>query len=458
MCPSNEGADMGLYGLMSLGTFLQVNHHQVCLIDASIEDPVQKIMNFKPQLIGFTAMTTNLHKAIDAAKIIREKYDRPFVLGGTHISCLPESLPNEFDLGVIGEGEITFLEIIKLYKSKNRFSPADLLTIKGVCFHDDNKVKITAARELIKNLDVLPIPDRSLLSSSYFVEKQQSNSAIRQAGIMTSRGCPFKCSFCASSFFWDKTRVFSPERVAQEVEYLYRDFKINNFAVWDDMFTLNKKRIKEIGRLLDDKGLLGKVTFGGHARANRFDEETAELLQWLGFESVGFGFESGSDSLLARIKPGVRLSHNHNSVKIAKKYNFKVYSYLIIGNPNESLDDIRLTLNFMDFMLDHKVDCCMVFCALPFPGTKYWDIALKRNLVNDKVISSMTQNDIYKPIMLDETIDNKEYLKLANQIVAKSKLFGLTQRNSHMQLLVKSLRNPRMACNGALQLALRRLR
>jgi anaerobic magnesium-protoporphyrin IX monomethyl ester cyclase len=191
-----------------------------------------ELADFAPDMLAIGSVTQNWSRAIRYAKLGHEM-GIPVIVGGSHISLLPQSLSKDMTAGVIGEGEQTFYELMQLFLRTGKLEARHLLDIRGLVLRDQSKLVRTSVRPPIKSLNDIPHPDRSLIGYNDF------------SYIVSSRGCPFKCAFCASSKFWDTYRVSSAEYVVDEIEELNRHgctlIRIN-----DDLFTIDKSRLRRI--------------------------------------------------------------------------------------------------------------------------------------------------------------------------------------------------------------------
>lgn len=273
----NEGDRVPPFGLVSLATCLEkkLGIKDIRIIDRNFEDVVSETVKYKPDLIGISAMTIYYGDAVKVAIEIKKNLNVPIIIGGVHISTLPTSLDKNFDIGVVGEGEEIFLDLVKLFQSKNKFDSKDLMEISGLVFWDSGELKITARRPLIENLDSIPMPDYKYINEAYFEEKPiiGQGDFRRRGWIITSRGCPFKCRFCATSAFWGggKIRFHSSEYIIQSIKNLVNNYKIGHLIIEDDLFTLYKDRVREFINLFKREGILGKNYFNcaGASKYNR---------------------------------------------------------------------------------------------------------------------------------------------------------------------------------------------
>jgi len=327
----------------------------------------ENINHYNPNIIGITCVSQNYDYAKKIAKYAKEKKIQ-VLIGGSHISLCPYSFDKSMDVGIIGEGEETFLELMKIYLKNNKF--LKLNKIKGIIFFEGNKLIITKKRELIKNIDTIPIPDRTLFKID-----------THEAYMFSSRGCPYKCVFCSSSRLWEMVRFHSAKYVFNEIKELTYKYNINRIAFWDDLFIANKKRVKELVKLLEKEGLTRKIEFHVGARANLVDEDICKLLKRMNVKSTNMGLESGSPKILKYLKgDSVSVDDNFNAIELLKKYNIRnCFATFIIGTHIDTKETILETLNFIK---KSKLDSFTVFILTPLPGTPVWDYAQKENFIS----------------------------------------------------------------------------
>ncbi|MFC1624665.1 B12-binding domain-containing radical SAM protein [Candidatus Omnitrophota bacterium] len=331
------------------------------------EDVFQKIQDFKPALIGFTALTYRYKDVFSLARSIKERFPSiPLIIGGTHISLFAKDLPEYFDVAVIGEGEETFLEIVRSFNEGNGLKRRD---IKGIAFRKDKEIVITEPREPIEPLDRIPPPDFD-------------KSGIARQGpayLMTSRGCPFRCSFCTSKWFFKKPRFHSAEYVVNEIEKFVSNFKRRNVRIYDDLFSMDKKRVKDIADLIAEKGLSGKLDIDAICHVKYIDEEVLESFKKIGITAVSLGMESGSPRIIEYLKKGtVTLDKIREVVRLCKKHDIYPMGSFMIGSPHERKEDVQATIDFIKEIELGQIGVCV---TTPFPGTEIWEYGKKAGLI-----------------------------------------------------------------------------
>ncbi|MBF0553501.1 MAG: B12-binding domain-containing radical SAM protein [Nitrospirae bacterium] len=335
------------------------------------ENIIRAVTNYKPDLIGISSVTQFYSKAVQSAITLKKQFkDVILVIGGVHISTLPESLNDVFDCGVIGEGEETFYELVSLLKD-NEFYKDNLKAIDGLAFKYNGELIITRRRELIKELDSLPHLDRN------------DYKHMNYSHIVSSRGCPYKCKFCSSTYFWgaSKVRYHSAQYVFDEIRLLVEHNSAIHITFWDDLFVFSRKRLNELLELLKQAGKKYKhVTYSCTARANIVNDDLCEILRKLNVKYVYLGLESGSDRVLKNIKGGVSVNDNINAVNTLHKWGFFVSGSFVINNPDEEEDDLKATYEFIKAA---PLSGGTVNVAIPLPATPYWDYALSKGLVSN---------------------------------------------------------------------------
>ncbi|MFH1031509.1 MAG: radical SAM protein [Chloroflexota bacterium] len=361
-------------GLALIAAILERKGYQVIVIDANalrlrFED-IPAMMS-GADVVGLTAMTPTINEAIAVARYLRKaRLDLPIILGGAHATILPrETLQTapEIDALVTGEGEGTFIELLQALENKQTLD-----NILGVSYRRDGNVVINQARCQEIDMDTLPFLAYHLLPWRKYKPHPPHGRALPFAAIITSRGCPYRCSYCSKPIFGGQFRGQSPERVAEEVSYYVKRFGIKEIAFYDDVFTLNKKRAYTIADEILKRGL--KISWTCETRVNLIDKELLRQFKKAGCYSIAYGIESGSPEILKAIEKGITLEQVEETVRMSREVGLQTIGYFMIGSPGESPKTIRETI---DFAKKLKLDFVQFAITTPYPGTKLYDLYLK---------------------------------------------------------------------------------
>lgn len=422
-------------GLGYLASYLQKYAPEIEVsISFDKDDYLSDIEKIKPQVVGFSAMTPTFFRQTEKAKRVKEKFNLPLIIGGNHISLVPEDLPQWLDIGVISEGEEVLLRLLENFQKTGNLKDE---AIPGLIFWDKDKLKITGDALLVEPIDKIPFPDWEFLG----VGKKGPGH------IMTSRGCPFRCRFCEAGKFWKKYRSHSPEYVVSEIETISKLFGRKELVIMDDLFFTNKERIQAIADLLIKKKIPQEMRFEVIGRADLFNEEIAEVLSEMNVFAISFGMESGSEPILQYLKrKTVTLDQIRQAVKIAKKYKMQVLGGFMIGTPGETEEDIKKTI---DFIKELDLDQVGVNVTTPLPGTELWEVARQKGLVKDNQwddrlwgMKDVNEKNIDQKLLLTE-IPKKIFLKLLNEMLSLQDFTHRRRRNE--QLFRQFLDHPGVA-------------
>lgn len=401
---------IGLYYLVSF------THKYSKGINVSVYKTPEEVIEAKPDLVGISSVTENMNIAMKWAKKFREELEVPVIIGGNHISALPHTLPDVFDIGVIGEGEETFLELVELIKSDKSWRDS-LEKVNGICFHREGKVEITASRPLITPIEKIPFPrrEKDVWGGFHYC--------------FTSRGCPYHCTFCSPTTIWKRYRPFPADYVVGEIAGIFKHFDPYYIHFFDDLFIGDRKRIRKLKRLFRRMGFNMKVPFGGHIRADLMDDSMCEDLRGMNFISGSFGAESGSDKILKFLKCGTTtVEMNQKAMDICYKWGIQLNISFIIGTPGETEEDIQKTIDFIE-KNRKKLIGIEIFIVLPYPGTPLWTLSKRKGLVSDNMdwekfrtkawFSEVEVDDDY--LYINEDMDwttFKKYIKIFQEIDA----------------------------------------
>jgi anaerobic magnesium-protoporphyrin IX monomethyl ester cyclase len=411
--PSIEKRTVGPpIGLAYIAGCLEKEGHKVKIIDTiilnySLKEIEKELKKFDPDVIGISTVVTCFKNAIEIVKIAKKINQNCLtVLGGSYPTISARKILENnklVDIVIRGEGEITFVELLKNKKFNE---------INGISFRLDNKIVVTKDREFIQNLDDLPFPAYHLLP----MEKYKIKDGLFELGltgkpgkyytmISTSRGCPYGCIFCSSCILWGKKcRVRTPENIIKEINYLYDKFRIRKIDFMEDTFTLDEERTKKICKLLRKENL--DISWICTTRVDKFKKETAIEMKKAGCDLVCFGLESGVQRNLDFLNKGFTLEDSIKAVKTAKDIKIPVIGSFIIGIPGETREMLNQTISFAKKLKLHSVRFPLL---TPFPGTKLYE-NLKKN--NSLLTDDFSFYIYYHPIIKLENIKPDELIKL----------------------------------------------
>ncbi|MDP2860290.1 MAG: radical SAM protein [bacterium] len=429
--PDNERPKLGLGYLAS---YLKKYAPKTNLsISFEGDDYLADIERIKPDIIGFSAMTPTFNNQIEKAKKIKKITSAPLIIGGNHISLVPQDLPTWFEAGIVSEGEEVLRRVVENYGKTGRVRDKK---IPALVWREKEKLIITGEALLVEPIDNIPFPDWDFLK-------------VGKSGpghIITSRGCPFRCRFCEAGKFWKKYRSHSAAYVVSEIEEIYRRYGRDELVIMDDLFFLDKERIKEIGERLESRGLTKKMRFEVIGRADLFNEEIAGLLKKMSVFAISFGMESGSEKILQYLKrQTVTLEQIRKAVAVCKKYNLQVLGGFMVGSPEETVSDIEETI---DFIKELDLDQVGINVTTPLPGTELWEKAKEKGLVKNETwderlwaMKDVTAENINKKLLLTD-IPRPVFLKLLNKLNSLEDWTHRRRRNEQLFRLFIGKPNP----------------
>lgn len=427
-------------GLVSIGTTLHEAGHTVVVYDADANDrpsamdytrlpdyypayletfrqadhPVwqemqETIRRFEPDLIGISIWTTYAASALHVADLCKTvRPDCPVVMGGPHATVRAEEvlrIAPAVDYVVRGEGEAALLELVEAVGG----GPSGIDRIKGLSYRTDGTVVHNSTREMMRDHDSLPMPDRTLLVN------RDTYSSEDMGLIMTSRGCPFSCAFCATET--RQVRYRSIEQVIEEIRHVKVVYGTTQFSFKDDSFTVNRKRVLEFCEALEREDL--RIGWECNTRVDLVTDELLTAMRRAGCNSIKIGIESGSQDVLNRMSKRITLEQIRRAAALLRKSGIHWTGYFLIGTPGETVEDLAMTL---DFVREIRPDFASVGVYEPFPGTAMFEEGLKRGLVKPDMAReeflAVPPNDYYKVDARRQvdTIDQEQFQRMEREM------------------------------------------
>lgn len=353
--------------------------YMVSLFDTALIDSPEQInetiKNDKPDFLviyddGFNYLTkmclTNMREAAFRLAEIAKQNDIVVIESSSDAADhFDKYLDRNVDYVVIGEGEITLKELInKLSKNEN-----DLDTIDGIAFRKEGKTIKTAQRQIIKELDILPQPAWDLVKIEDYKNIWLHHNKYFSLNIATTRGCPFKCNWCAKPIYGNRYNVRSPKKVIDEIEFLQNNFYVNHFWMCDDIFGLKSGWVQEFRDIVKARGM--RFNYKIQSRVDLLlQEDTIEALAESGAETVWVGAESGSQKVLDAMDKGTTVEQIDTATRLLKQHNIRVAFFLQFGYPGESKEDINKTIKMVLRLMPDEIG---ISVSYPLPGTRFYE-------------------------------------------------------------------------------------
>jgi len=390
-------------GLAYLAAVSERRGDEVVIFDADVERrPISDfVQEFRPHIVGITANTPQVKQAWRTANAIEQVHDVPIVLGGPHVSVLPEeSCAKPYvDIVVRGEGEEVWIDICnrleRFLLDQPGFATADFMHPRHEMFADcrgltyktsDGMIHHNPDRPVIADLDQLPWPAYHLFKMERYTNLQPATDNVdgaRSFSIMTSRGCPYRCTFCSQSIMPIKWRSRSPENVIAEWRHLVHDLDAQEIGVLDDSANIRVKRLEELGHLLIEHNLNHVPwIFVNGIRANLAHKDLLLLLKQAGLKRLAFGVETGDPAILKSIDKKVDHDTIRQAFRNAEEAGLETIAFLILGLPGETHETMQRTI---DFAIELDPLIANFSMMTPYPGTQVYEIVKRqgRLLIND---------------------------------------------------------------------------
>jgi radical SAM superfamily enzyme YgiQ (UPF0313 family) len=364
-------------GLGYLAAVLRERGHQVGIYDSAIEDESLETVARRDgyDLLGITAVTPLI---VDAWNMAREgkRLGLTTLLGGPHLTLMPEESVGpehpEVDYVIKGEAEESIVEFVDALEGRQPME-----TVHGLYWRRKGEMVVNAPSRLIPNLDDIPYPAHDLYKITRYTNLNPLTDGLdtkaRAYTIMTSRGCPYKCTYCSKPITGDTWRPRSVENVIGEWRWLVKDLKATEIGLTDDIWNLKLDRAKELCRWIAAEGLNTVPWTTVHGmKVNHADPELFRLMKAAGCRRVGFGVESGDQHILRNvIKKSQSFDMVRNAFKWAKEAGLETMGFFIYGMPQETEESMEKTTRFA---LELDPDLAHFMLATPYPGTEMYDV------------------------------------------------------------------------------------
>ena len=392
-------------GMLMLAAVARQRGYDVHLIDAKgqgtpIDEVCSSILALEPDYVGLSATTISVNNAARIAEQIKRLAPGVItILGGAHVSAIPERTLEAFpsiDYGVVGEGEVSLFELLD--RIERNVSVAD---VPGLAFRpsgNDGAIKANPRAPYIDDLDALPMPAWDLLPSFPHTFQPSLFGYPRSpvATLITSRGCPFSCTFCDRSTSGRKGRMHSVESVVALCRELVNR-GTRHIMFLDDLFTVRKDRVVDICHAFLEEGF--DFTWSCNSHPNLLDLDTMRLMKRAGCWQIAYGIESGSQRVLNVVKREVRLPKMHETLRMTREAGIRARGFLMLGHTTEGVDSLEETEKFLRTV---ELDLCQITKFTPYPGTPSYPTVQQHGSFVEDWEKMNAMNFVFIPDGLDE--------------------------------------------------------
>jgi anaerobic magnesium-protoporphyrin IX monomethyl ester cyclase len=413
-------------GMLVLAAVARTRGYRVHLIDAkaqgtSAEDVSRQIAALHPDYLGLSATTISVtNGARIAARVQQLVPGMVTVVGGAHVSAVPERTLEAFpsiDYGIIGEGEISLFALLDRLEHGQAVDD-----VPGLAYRRDGAVRTNPRAPYIDDLDALPLPAWDLLADfpHRFQPSLFSYPRTPVATLITSRGCPFSCSFCDRSTSGKRGRMHSVESVVRLCRHLV-ECGVRHIIFYDDLFTVRKQRVLDLCEAFLDEGFTFSWNCNSHP--NLLDDRTLRLMKRAGCWQIAYGIESGSQRILDVVKREVRIPRMRETLRMTRAAGIRTKGYVMIGHPTEGLDSLAETDEFLKVA---ELDLCQITKFTPYPGTPAYPTIRQFGTFDENWEEMNAMNFVFMPTGLSVDILESYFDHLYNTFYSRGDvLWGL---------------------------------
>ncbi|MFC1804510.1 B12-binding domain-containing radical SAM protein [Candidatus Omnitrophota bacterium] len=351
----------------------------------SPSDIERQVRASSPDIVGITcSFTKRFANVIDVAAIVKQVNSKiKVIIGGSHPSAMPEDAVRQRDVDfvVIGEGEKSFLKLIDhLAAGKGRLEKID-----GLAYKDNGGIRINEKREYIEDLDSIPFPLREIFPMDTYIRAKRNS-------VITSRGCPFRCSFCSIHCVWGRRwRARSARNVVDEIEHLVNRYKVDFISFDDDNFAFDKQRARDICQEMIDRRLDVLWNTPNGISIVGLDKRLLEKMKESGCYALNLAIESGDPFILNKVmKKTTSLDQIRRVVRWCRELGILTLGYFVIGMPKETKESMRCSFEFAKELM---LDVVNVFIATPYPGSQLYEECIKKDYLANRDLVSFTAFD-----------------------------------------------------------------
>ncbi|MCW6167014.1 MAG: B12-binding domain-containing radical SAM protein [Thermoplasmatales archaeon] len=354
-------------GLLTLGAYLREHGVAVEAVDLtfsrSTKPVADRIARFKPDIVGVHTKTLTRERAIKIATLARTGGALALAGGPDAASATYGYLEAGFDAVVPGEGEAALTDLAHAVHSGSWPEK-----VAGVAYREHGRVVRGPPRPFLRDLDELPLPAWDLVDMPGYLGRWERATGERRAAVLTSRGCPFDCSWCSKPTFGRTFRQQSPARVIEELRALHERYGVNYVRFCDDVFGIQRSWLDDLLTRMKEEDL--GMKFECLARVDLLKPDLLARMRAAGLERVYVGVESGSQKMLDLMNRGTKLAQVERTAEALRREGIRQFWFLMLGYPGETLEDIDATLRLFRRFSPEEYS---VSIAVPVPGTRFFE-------------------------------------------------------------------------------------
>lgn len=370
-------------GIGYISSYLKREGHDTSLLDLNVSNVgrdgiADRVARYRPDVVGVPIMCTGMDQARAVVDAVKDCSDAPVVVGGAQASALPEHTARftGADYVVAGEGEVTTAELLEALEGSREFD-----SVLGLGYFPDGEFRLNPPRPLVKDLDSLPMPDWDLIApGNYRIAPILSSArAFPIAPIVTSRGCPFDCTFCAGKSIWGKSyRYRRAGPVVDEIEMLMKDHGVREIFMGDDNFNLKASHATEVCEEILGRGLDFPWACPNGVRVDSLSPELLALMRRAGCHLIGLGIESGDQRVLDRARKSLDLAIVPRVCDDIKKAGITAVGFFVLGLPGDTRQTVEKTIRFAREL---PLKRAWFNILAPYPGSEIFETYLRdRNI------------------------------------------------------------------------------
>jgi len=377
-------------GILSLSAWLKRERFSVEVFDATFESLRSfetTLFEQRPPVVGIYVNMVTKFNAIRMIRMAKNAGAKVLLGGPEPANYAEEFLTEGADVVVVGEGEQTLSELLRYWKNPDAKAMAD---IPGLVFRNsDGSLTRTTAREKMKSIDDLPVPDRPAIDLHAYMNAWKSKHGYSSISLITMRGCPYTCKWCSHAVYGESYRRRDPALVVDEIEALDKEYSPDYFWFADDVFTIHHGWLNKLAIELKRRDM--SINFECITRADRLNDDVIDTLAEMGCHRIWIGAESGSQRILDAMSRGVKAAQVEEMTRASRAAGIEVGTFIMLGYLGEEKSEIEETVRYLK---RSQPDTVLTTVSYPIKGTGYYAEAGESKLLPETPFSEWNDRDI----------------------------------------------------------------